>query len=79
MCMAESLCCSPETIQVFTCSYTSIQNKKLFFFLNADKSASYMNKIIEQDLHKRGPPNGQQAREKMFNLISHEGMPVQII
>ena len=29
MCMAESLCCSSETITMLTTSYTAIQNKKV--------------------------------------------------
>ena len=29
MCMAESLCCSPETITTLLISYTPLQNKKL--------------------------------------------------
>ena len=28
MCMAESLCCSPETVTTLLTSYTPIQNKK---------------------------------------------------
>ena len=32
MCMAESLCCPPETITTLLISYTMIQNKKVFFF-----------------------------------------------
>ena len=31
ICMAESLCCSPETITTLLMGYTLIQNKKLFF------------------------------------------------
>ena len=33
VCMAESLCCSPETTTTLLMGYTPIQNKKLFFFL----------------------------------------------
>ena len=34
MCIAESLCCSPETITTLLIGYTSIQNKKFkFLFL----------------------------------------------
>ena len=29
ICMAESLCCSPETVTTLLISYTPIQNKKL--------------------------------------------------
>jgi len=34
ICKAESLCCPPQTITTLLSSYTPIQNKKLFFFLN---------------------------------------------
>ena len=33
VCMAESLCCSPETISIVNRPYTSIQKKKQTFFL----------------------------------------------
>ena len=32
ICMAESLCCPPETITTLLIGYTPIQNKKFFFF-----------------------------------------------
>ena len=32
ICLAESLCCSPETITKLLIGYTAIQNKKLLFF-----------------------------------------------
>ena len=36
ICMAESLCCLPETITTSLISYTPIQSKKFFFFKQHD-------------------------------------------
>jgi len=51
--MAESLHCLPETITTLLTGYTSIQNKKFFFFLSCIK-IRWLNKVFAWQQEPQG-------------------------
>ena len=48
MCMAESLCCSPETATTLLISYTPIQNNKFKVWKKKRKEASFTSTLNEE-------------------------------
>ena len=61
ICMAESLCCPPETITTWLISYTPIQNKKFFF----------KKKGLKKGLKNKKWKEKRSVRNKFLLFICH--------
>ena len=47
ICVAESLCCPPETITALLTGSTPIQNKKFFFFLSSKNGSLVVDQMTK--------------------------------